>query len=72
MSLRCEQRRALLKARALLPDLLHPSTRPKTVKELRDRASGALKHFPFLDERGEPMWSQDEFDDPALKERVAE
>ena len=62
MSLRHEQRRALLKARDLLRDLLHPSTRPKTVKELRERASRALRHYPFLDDRGEPMWSQDEFE----------
>jgi hypothetical protein len=62
MSLKFEQRRALLKARDLLRALLHPSTRPKTVKELRERAYSALRHFPFLDERGEPMWSQDEFD----------
>ena len=59
MSLRHEQRRALLKARDLLRDLLHPSTRPKTVKELRERASCALRHYPLLDERGEPMWSDD-------------
>ena len=62
MSLRFEQRNALLKAWQLLRDLLHPSTRPKTVKELRQRASCALRHFPFLDERGEPMWSQDDFE----------
>jgi hypothetical protein len=62
VSLRYEQRRALLKARDLLRDLLHPSTRPKTVKELRGRASSALRHFPFLTEEGEPMWSQDDFE----------
>jgi hypothetical protein len=63
MSLKFEQRRALLIARQLLRDLLHPLTRPKTVKELRDRASSALRHFPFLTEQGEPMWSNDEFDE---------
>jgi hypothetical protein len=62
MSLRFEQRRALLKARDLLRDCLHPSTRPKSVKELRERASSALRHFPFLTEKGEPMWSNDKFD----------
>ena len=72
MSLRFEQRRALLKARDLLCDLLDHNVRPKTVKELKQRASSALRHFPMLDYRGEPLWSQDEFDDPALKERVAE
>jgi hypothetical protein len=62
MSLRFEQRNALLKARDLLRDLLHPSTRPKSVKEMRERALCALRHYPFLDERGEPMWSQDDFE----------
>ena len=62
MSLKHEQRRALLKARDLLRDLLHPSTRPKTVKEMRERASSALRHFPLLTEEGKPMWSQDDFE----------
>jgi hypothetical protein len=62
MSLRFEQRRALLKARQLLRDCLDPKKRPKTVKELRERAYSALRHYPFLDERGEPLWSQDEFE----------
>lgn len=62
MSLRFEQRRALLRSRELLRDCLDPKLRPKTVKELRQRASSALRHFPFLDERGEPMWSQDDFE----------
>jgi hypothetical protein len=72
MSLKFEQRAALLKARELLYDLMNPQKRPKTVKELKRRASSALRHFPFLDERGEPLWSQDEFDDSQLIERVAE
>jgi hypothetical protein len=62
MSLRFEQRRALLRSRELLYDLLNPQKRPKTVKEMRQRVSSALRHFPFLDERGEPMWSQDDFE----------
>ena len=72
MSLRFEQRCALLKSRDLLCDLLDHNTRPKTVKELKQRASSALRHFPMLDYRGEPLWSQDDFDDPQLTERVAE
>jgi hypothetical protein len=63
MSLRYEQRRALLKARDCLRDCLDPKRRPKTAKELRERAACALRHYPFLDERGEPMWSQDDFDE---------
>jgi hypothetical protein len=62
MSLRHEQRRALLRSRDLLCDLLDTQKRPKTVKELQVRVLSALRHFPFLDERGEPMWSQDEFE----------
>ena len=64
MSLRYEQRRALLKSRELLYDLLNSKKRPKTVRELRERASCAVRHFPVLDERGEPYWSLDEFDEP--------
>ena len=62
MSLRYEQRAALLKSRNLLRDLLDPQKRPKTVKDLRLRVVSALRHFPLLDERGEPLWSQDSFD----------
>jgi hypothetical protein len=47
-----------------LADLLHPSTRPKTVKELRGRASACLRHFPLLEESGKPIFSQDEFASP--------
>ena len=61
MSLRYEQYRALQRSRDLLCDLLEPSRRPKTVKELRLRALSALRHFPFLRASGEPMWSQDDF-----------
>ena len=64
MSLRYEQRRALLKSRDLLCDLLDTHKRPKTVKEMRMRVLSALRHFPMLDYRGEPLWSQDNFDDP--------
>jgi len=64
MSLRYEQYWALRRTRQLLADLLHPSTRPKTVKELRGRASACLRHFPFLEASGKPIWSQDEFASP--------
>lgn len=60
MSLRYEQHRALLLAHDLLVDLLHHSTRPKTVKELKQRASSALKHFPILRHDGAPIFSNDE------------
>lgn len=61
MSLRYEEYRALRKSRDLLGDLLNPQRRPKTIGELKRRASEALHHFPFLDERGSPMFSDDNF-----------
>jgi hypothetical protein len=64
MSLRYEQYRALRRTRQFLADLLHPSTRPRTVKELRGRASACLRHFPFLEESGKPIFSQDELASP--------
>jgi len=64
MSLRYEQYAALRRTRQLLSDLLHPSTRPRTVKELRGRASACLRHFPFLEESGKPIFSQDNFASP--------
>ncbi len=64
MSLRYEQYAALRRTRQLLSDLLHPSTRPKTVKELRGRASACIRHFPLLAESGKPIWSQDDFTSP--------
>ena len=63
MSLRYEQRAALLKSRDLLCDLLDTQKRPKTVKEMRVRVLSALRHFPMLDSRGEPLWSNDSFSD---------
>lgn len=64
MSLRYEQYTSLRRTRQFLADLLHPSTRPKTVKELRGRASACLRHFPFLEESGKPIWSHDNFKSP--------
>jgi hypothetical protein len=64
VSLRYEQYTALRRTRQFLRDLLHPSTRPKTVKDLRARASSCLRHYPFLEESGKPMFSQDDFTAP--------
>jgi len=67
MSLRYENYYALYKTREFLRELLHSSTRPKTVKELKDRAYSCLRHFPFLKDNGEPMFSQDDFPCPTIK-----
>jgi hypothetical protein len=69
MSLRREQYWALRKTQDFLRDLLFAETRPKKVSELKERAYRCLKHFPFLDDDGKPMFSQDGFgpDDPPLR-----
>lgn len=66
MSLRFEQYWALRKTRDFLWDLMDPQKRPKTVAEMRQRVRSCTKHFPFLEESGKPIWSQDDFgpDDP--------
>ena len=61
MSLRYEQYRALLITRELLRDLLTTDKYPKTKREMRERVYRCLKHYPFLDEQGQPYWSRDEF-----------
>lgn len=61
MSLRYEQYYALRKTKDFLHDLLIPKNRPKTVKEMRERVFSCLRHFPPLDEDGEPYFSQDKF-----------
>jgi len=69
MSLRREQYWALKKSHDFLRDLLFTDSRPKTVKELKHRASACLRHFPFLDDDGKPMFSGDGFgpDEPPSK-----
>ena len=61
MSLRYEQYRSLKMTKEFLRDLLTGENYPKTKKKMRKRASACLKHFPFLYENGQPMWSQDSF-----------
>jgi len=61
MSLKYEQHNALLMTRELLFDLQTPETRPKTVKELKERVRRCLRHFPPLDKDGSPMFSNDGF-----------
>lgn len=61
MSLRYEQYRSLKRTKELLYDFLDPKKRPKTVKEMKERASRCLRHFPALDEKGKPLFSQDDF-----------
>jgi hypothetical protein len=61
MSLRHEQYHALKKTQDFLRDLLFTDTRPKKVSELKARAHSCLRHFPFLDDDGKPLFSKDGF-----------
>ena len=61
MSLRNEQYKSLIRTREFLRSLLTTETRPKTVKELKEKAYRCLRHFPTLDEHGKPLFSQDPF-----------
>lgn len=62
MSLRYEQYRSLVKTRDFLRSLLGgPAERPRTVAQLKAGALACLRHFPFLDERGQPHFSSDGF-----------
>ncbi len=67
MSLRYEQHRSLQYTKNFLRDLLTVENYPKTKKEMRQRASACLHHFPFLYKGGEPMWSQDSFTEDVEK-----
>jgi len=66
MSLRHEQYRAMFYTRELLFDLLHPSTRPKTVEQMKARVKRCIRHFPPLDKSGMPIFSQDDVECPPL------
>lgn len=57
MSLRNEQYESLLKTRELLYDLLDPKKRPKNQREMKQRVSSCLRHYPFLEKDGKPMFS---------------
>ncbi len=67
MSLKYEQYRALVRTRQLLRGILLNKA-PVGKKDLRAAASSCLRHFPFLDERGAPMFSQDPFECPIINQ----
>lgn len=62
MSLRYEQYRSLQLTRQFLRDLLWGEVR-LTKTETKRRASQCLRHYPFLNDVGRPMFSQDSFTD---------
>lgn len=63
MSLRYEQYNSLKMTREFLRDFLK-SKRPKTAMEWNEwslRAYRCIRHYPFLEESGKPMFSKDTF-----------
>ena len=65
MSLRYEQYRALHDTLRLLMDIHRQDVK---LGELKDRAYNCLRHYPLLDERGEPMFSNDPFECPIINQ----
>lgn len=61
MSLRYEQYRSLKITRDFLRDLMTVDKYPKTKGEMRERVHRCMRHFPPLDDQGQPYWSRDEF-----------
>ena len=60
MSLRYEQYRALKSSRDFLRDILQGNVTWKR-KDLKDQAARCLRHYPFLDDSGQPIFSNAEF-----------
>lgn len=67
MSLKYEQCRSLVATEQFLNDLLTVDRYPKNKKEMRERVKYCLRHFPYLDETGTPIFSQDGFECPKIK-----
>lgn len=70
MSLRYEEQRALKITRDFLRLILTKDC-PTRKKDLRERAWRCLKHYPFLDKTGRPMFSLDEFPCPEIEDHGA-
>jgi hypothetical protein len=63
MSLKYEQYNSLKMTRDFLR-LVMQSKKPKSIMEWNEfkvTAAGCLRHYPFLKEDGEPMFSKDNF-----------
>lgn len=66
MSLRYEQYQSLRRTRKLLCTLIRARQKDLRIGELRKEASACLRHFPYLTEQGQPIWSKDEFTEDAV------
>jgi len=69
MSLRYEQYHSLKTTKVFLNNLLDPSTRPK-INEMKAAALWCLRHFPFLKDDGEPMFSCDTATPPGKEHEI--
>lgn len=58
MSMKDEQYNSLRLTKEFLYDLLDTKKRPKTQKEMTDRVKRCLRHYPFLEADGKPMFSR--------------
>lgn len=63
MSVRYEQYRSLVETRQLLHDIVSR----RVGLDLVERAAMCARHYPFLDETGAPMFSQDWFETPPIR-----
>lgn len=64
MSLKAEQYASLVRTRKFLRSLLvRPMMKPK---DIREGAYRCLRHYPFLDKTGAPMFSKDDFGCPEI------
>ena len=68
MSLRYEQYNSLKVTRDFLRKLLTVDEYPKTKREMREWAYMCLRHYPYLDEQGQPFWSRDEITEDRSEE----
>ena len=75
MSLKYEQYRSLHRTHQFMRDIL--TMRVTDFRKMgkdgfakwRDDAYYCIKHYPFLDKTGKPMFSGDEFECPVIEER---
>lgn len=57
MSVKSEQYNSLMLVKEYLKNELDPQTRPKNHTERRKIILSCLRHFPFLKDDGEPIFS---------------
>lgn len=58
-----ESYNALKKSKGFLTQILLKPFNTWTAKTIKEEASNCLKHYPFLNEEGKPLWHDDELED---------